>query len=204
MRQSERDLLERATARYQQQVRRAGEYLSSHGITEGVAHTLRLGVVAEPLSGHEDYQDMLAIPYITPNGVVDMRFRRLDQGDGPKYLSLPGHSPRLYNTSALLRAGESVSITEGEMDAAVLDYLVGLPAVGVPGASMWKSHYPRVFADFRTVYVWGDGDSAGAEFAKKVVREIGAIMVRVPEGHDVSSLYMAEGVAGVKSRAGLA
>lgn len=200
MKQSERDLLEKATARYAEHVTGAAEYLGAHGIIEQVARAVRLGVVVDPIQGHEDYVGMLAIPYVTPNGVVDMRFRRLDEGSGPKYLSLPGHSPRLYNTPAILRAGDAISITEGEMDALVLDHLAGIPAVGIPGASMWKPHYPRVFADFRTVYVWGDGDSAGVEFAKRIVREVAAIMVRVPEGHDVASLYMSEGVDGIRRR----
>ncbi len=46
----------------------------------------RLGFVANPETGHEIYQGKLAIPYITPSGVIDIRFRSLNNDSGPKYL----------------------------------------------------------------------------------------------------------------------
>jgi len=34
-----------------------------------------LGVVVDPLPGHEQFLGRVAIPYVTPSGVVDIRFR---------------------------------------------------------------------------------------------------------------------------------
>ena len=61
----------------------------------------RLGFVANPETGHEPYAGKLAIPYITPSGVIDIRFRSLSNDSGPKYLSRPGATTHIFNVMAL-------------------------------------------------------------------------------------------------------
>jgi hypothetical protein len=48
--------------------------------------------VVDPIAGHELGEGMLSIPYITPAGVVGIKFRRLDEGT-PKYLWPTGQKP---------------------------------------------------------------------------------------------------------------
>ena len=96
----------------------------------------RLGYVADPLRGHDAYKGMLAIPYLRWSqefgwSVVSIRFRRLDD-QKPKYLTVAGDRPRLYNTTALLKQSPRIAITEGEIDAITAE-ACGIPTVGVPG-----------------------------------------------------------------------
>jgi DNA primase len=120
---------------------------------------------------------------------VDIRFRSIN-GEEPKYMGMPGTETRLYNVSALHRASEFIAVCEGEIDAITLDYKCGIPSVGVPGANSWKRHYSKLLLDFQTIYVFADGDQPGSDFAKKLAREIqGVVVINMPDGHDVNSIY---------------
>ena len=98
---SQRELLAKATENYAESLSEALPYLASRGITEETARMFRLGFVATPEAGHEPYLGKLAIPYLTPSGVVDIRFRSLNNDSGPKYLSRPGASTHIFNVNAL-------------------------------------------------------------------------------------------------------
>lgn len=207
--QKGRDTLERATTQYQEDVAEIADYLLARGIDGATAQRFRLGYVARPIIGHEQYAGRLAIPYITPAGVVDIRFRCVedhhckDHGHG-KYLSQPGHKTRLYNTPAILSAGDTIAITEGELDAIILNK-IGIHAVGVPGAQAWQNdYYPRIFADFGDVLIFGDSDEAGRNFSRGVARDLtDATIIELPAGMDVNDIYLVEGADGVLHRAGL-
>lgn len=148
-----------------------------------------MGVVHEPLTGHEQYKGRLAIPYLTRSGVVDLRFRSMDASE-PKYMGLTGASTHLFNVRALFKPSTHVSVCEGEIDAITLDYVCDIPAVGVPGVNNWKKHYSRLLMDFDKVFLFADGDSAGQEFAKSLTRELNnLIVVQMPDGEDVNSMY---------------
>ena len=192
--------LEDASYLYNSQVGEAENYLAARGIPLTVAMDYRLGVVTEPYSGsHNKYVGRLSIPYITRAGVVTMRFRCLDPHDCKavkcaKYLGIRATDVPLYNVNALFNKSDRLIITEGELDALVCSSLVGVPAVGCPGSNGWKPHFTRAVADFHTVVVIGDGDSAGREMVKKLEEEIAnAVGIVLPEGHDINSLYLEEG-----------
>lgn len=57
----QREQLENATAYYQAQVLEAKDYLLARGITGPIAGSARLGVVVNPLLGHEQMAGRLAI-----------------------------------------------------------------------------------------------------------------------------------------------
>jgi DNA primase len=83
-------------------------------------------------------------------------------------------------------------VTEGEFDAMVLTML-GLPAVAIPGAKAWRPHHRDMLSGFSRIYVWGDPDDAGAEFAQKVSSQMRtAIKVKLRDG-DVTDTYLAGG-----------
>lgn len=201
---SQRESLAKATDHYASHLPTVVvEYLRGRGFTEQVARTFRLGYVGDPLLGDEDYRGRLTIPYITPSGVIDIRYRALSDG-GPKYMSRPGSTTHLFNVVDLLEPSDYIAICEGEMDTIVASGLCGIPAVGVPGANNWKDHFPLLFSDFRRVVVLCDGDQAGREFGKRVAKEIdGALVVTMPDGKDVNDVYLSEGQDGVRRRAGL-
>ena len=191
---SQKESLTKAAKYYHSALAEAEEYLAGRGITMEQATRARLGVVLEPLTGHEAYLNRLAIPYITRSGVVDIRFRSMDLSE-PKYMGMAGATTHLYNVGAFFRATSYISICEGEIDTITLDTVCGIPAVGVPGVNNWKKHYTRLLQDFDKVFLFADGDSAGADFAKSLSRELGnLVVVNMPEGEDVNSMYRKNGV----------
>lgn len=185
--------LAKAVQKYKGSIHLAEDYLARRGLTLEDANTAHLGVVEEPLPSHEQYRGRLVIPYLTPTGVVDIRFRAMGPEE-PKYMGLPGTHTRLYNVIALQEAGDFIAVCEGEIDALTLHYKCGIPAVGVPGATAWKKHYTRILQDFEKVYVFADGDQPGSDFAKNIAKELQSVVtLQMPEGEDVNSQFLQYG-----------
>jgi hypothetical protein len=147
---SQKELLEKAAYSYCQHIPVAEEYLEQRGISLDEAGEALLGVVVDPLPSHEAFEGRLAIPYVTPAGVVDIRFRAMGLEE-PKYMGLPGTQTRLYNVNGIHDAESYIAICEGELDTIIMHYKVGIPAIGVPGANAWKKHYNRLLHDFGTI-----------------------------------------------------
>lgn len=201
---SQRRYLESATQAYHDQLEHAEAYLLERGIPLSVAATYHLGVVVDPLPGDSDFVNRLSIPYWTMAGVVDLRFRALLPDQSPKYLSRPSASTTLYNVNALHKESPVIAVCEGELDTIVMDALVGVPSVGVPGANNYKDHYRLLLEDYEQVIVMCDGDQAGREFGKRVAADVdGATVIHLPDGMDVNELYLAEGADGVRKLAGV-
>lgn len=157
------------------------------------ARQIQLGVVVDALPGQEQFTGRLAIPYVTPSGTVDIRFRAMGPEE-PKYLGFPGTQTRMFNVRALHEAYDSIAVCEGEIDAITLHYKCGIPAVGVPGVNSWKPHYNRLLQDFSTIYIFADGDQPGIDFAKSLAKELGnVITIQMPEGEDVNSIFLRNG-----------
>ena len=182
----------------------AWAYLAGRGITEEMATSLLLGLVSadtEPI--YADMVGRLAIPYITPSGVVSIRFRCIEDHDcheheqqhgwHKKYLQVKGSDDHLYNVGALHERHPAIGITEGEFDAAITDEHV-LPCVGVPGATKWKPYWSRLFEDFERVYVIGDGDAAGRKFVDKLTELLPNVHpVVMPPDQDANSFFVENG-----------
>lgn len=180
----------------------AQAYLTSRGFGPGVAATFRLGAALNPPLGFERYRGRLSIPYLTPAGVVNFRFRCLEQhncseaGHG-KYTGLEGLETNLFNVMDTKKSADAICVCEGELDAITLS-MCGIPAVAVPGATAWKKHYGRCLEDFTRVLVLGDPDDAGKGLNKKLIHDVRAVPVRLPKGEDVNSLYVKEGPDGLR------
>ena len=202
-RDSQKELLELAVRKYQDAIYQAEDYLRSRGITIEVARLARLGVVAEPEVGHEQFQGRLSIPYITKTGVVDLRFRSLNPAVEPKYMGMTGAETKMYNVLDIDRAGDWIGVCEGELDTLTMSRCVGVPCVGVPGANSWKKHYTRLLADFERVFVFADGDQPGKEFANSLARELPVTIVSFPDGEDVNSAYTKYGAEFIRDKIGL-
>jgi DNA primase len=197
---SQKKHLQEAVEKYNQNLSLAEDYLLQRGLTLKDGNRYLLGVVTDPLPGHELYKDRLVIPYITRTGIVDIRFRSMDNTE-PKYLGLPGASTHLFNVSALFRADDWIAVCEGEIDTITLDTKVGFPTIGVPGANNWKKHYYKLLADFERIIIFADGDQAGQDFARQLAKELGTVtIISMPEGEDVNSIYVAKGADYFKSK----
>jgi hypothetical protein len=175
------------------------------------ARFFRLGVVVDPLPGHEQYRGMLAIPYEAPYGVVGMKFRCLLDHDckavhKTRYLNPAGNELRLFNTADLFRNEEYLAISEGEIDA-VTSHLAGIPTVGAPGATSWKPEFTRMIRGYKAVYVYADNDDGGTgleKFAEPLAALIqNARVILLPEGHDVNSFVQENGYDALKELIGV-
>jgi DNA primase len=203
---AQRQFFESAASTYQSDLAAdtsAQAYLEKRGFSPQDAATFRLGVVNRPLVGHEGYRGRLVIPYITPAGVVNMRFRCLRKHDCkaencPKYLGPEDRKANLYNVLDLKKDSSFVGITEGELDAMTLS-ICGIPAVGVPGVEGWEPYFARCLADFDVIYSFADGDTAGRKFSKFLAKEAKARIVRLPQGQDVNSIYQEGGPDAVRA-----
>jgi len=195
-------LLLEAAQRYAQAISPAAlSVLEERGISDAVAAMFQLGTITEPINGHEMYEGWISIPYITAGGsCVGFKFRRVDEGK-PKYGSPTGQKAHLYNVVDVTIMSPYIVICEGELDTVITSGVLGIPAVGVPGVAAWKSHFPKLFGGYETVYVVGDNDikedgsNPGAEFAKRVANEVmNSTIVTLPAGMDINDYYLKHGV----------
>lgn len=211
----QRQLLQEATSAYHANL--SGSPAEGHLADRGLltkfvkdkTDRFRLGYVDDPLPGHDMYKGMLAIPYIRRDdegewSVVSMRFRCLEdhehQGHG-KYNTVSGDRPRLFNTTALLRPGPRMLVTEGEIDALTAQ-VYGFDAVAVPGASSWQTHFREPLLGYETVFILADGDKPGMDFARKVANALpNGRIIPCPPGEDVNSwITTSEGFNQFKER----
>lgn len=177
-------------------------YLARRGISPQAATQFRLGVATSPLAGHESYRGRLCVPYLTPSGPVNLRFRCLkshdcSQSSCAKYLSLPDANTNLFNVLDLKKDSPFICVAEGEIDTMSLS-LAGLPAVGVPGVDTWQKHFSRCLEDFEVIYAFGDGDKAGSKFSNFLARETRARPIRMPAGRDVNDIFREKGPDGLR------
>ncbi|MFF8629662.1 toprim domain-containing protein [Streptomyces werraensis] len=191
-----------------------------------VADKFGLGYVGSALTGHEQRSGMLVIPYLRPaggpHGTATIRFRCIadecvrdedgeylaptrkenHRGHG-KYMTVPGDSPRLFNTRALITSTPHIVITEGEFDAMVWE-AVGVPAIAYQGTSSWRDHFIPPLRGIETVYIIADGDKPGMEAAEKLAALLpNAKVVVLGEGHDSNSYLHEYGAVALRERIGL-
>lgn len=201
---SQKVALKMAAKRYEEALTvEAARYLLARGIEKETAATFRLGVVDDPDPAHFNYRGMLSIPYLGhDNEPVAIRFRCMKNHDHRanyhgKYNSVAGGANRLFNVGEIIRQAESgsssIHLTEGEIDAMTLNQ-AGFPAIAAPGAATWEQRHSVMLAGFDKVYIWGDPDSAGAEFVQKVEAGLrgSGVPIRLTEG-DVNDVYVQGG-----------
>lgn len=192
----------------------AARYLvEERGFRLSEIEPFRLGYVEHPEPGHEDYRGRLVIPYLRrgpgPDGewsVAALKFRALPGMSGPKYLGLHGElgKPHLYNTVDIVNYETSVAITEGEIDAVAAHVMVGVPAVGIPGATNWAPAWGPILRSVPRVWILSDGDPAGRSFSTAIrTRVPQAVPVPMPDGEDVNSTALSLGPEWIRERMGL-
>jgi len=198
--EKQRNLLTDVAQRYSKSRNEAtASYLQGRGISQQVADTYLLGSVVDPASGHELGEGMLSIPYMTPSGVVGMKFRRLDNGT-PKYLWPTGQKVGLFNVNDLHKHSDTIAICEGEIDTIILSGVVGIPSVGVAGVSQWKPWFKNLFEPYLRVLIFADNDvkedgrNPGQELAKRIKEELDkATVVHLPPNADVNDVLLQHG-----------
>jgi DNA primase len=199
---SARKQLAKLVQTFHEQVGGAQNYLSERGIGEAAVERFLLGFVAE--SDNPSIVNRLAIPYLTPAGPVNVKFRCLaehsckEAGHG-KYIYIEGSGHNLYNAQTLLTA-ERVVLVEGELDAVAAE-MAGVAAVAYPGTQTWdgNKHWRFCFDSVTDLVVVADGDDPGRKSAKRVAESLlnaidGTVrVVYLPEGEDTNSFLVANG-----------
>lgn len=184
-------LLEENSLAYTRQMNTAGvQYLTDRGIGKQTALYFQIGMVVDPLPGDDLFRGRLSIPYISPSGVVAVKYRALDNSE-PKYLTSSGATmKRLYNTRVLLDPHLTVYLCEGELDT-ITAAQAGLPAVGIPGINQWEKRFARAFRN-RRVVVLADGDDSGQGlgFAEKVMADVDSCGIVLFDGTDVNKFFV--------------
>ncbi|MFF4818061.1 hypothetical protein ACFY2K_26150 [Kitasatospora sp. NPDC001309] len=211
-----KEFLETATAQYAKALRGhvgAEAFLAKRfgPRAQDSAISFRLGVVDDPLPGHEMYRGMLAIPYETPYGVVGIKFRCLQDHDCKavhknRYLNPAGFEHRIYNTPALFSPLPYLAISEGEIDG-ITSQLARIPTIGAPGATSWKPAFTRMIRGYDVVFIYADNDDGGVgleKFANPLAEKIsGARIILMPEGHDVNSYVQENGYDALRELVGI-
>lgn len=163
-------------------------YARAKGLPADFLETL--GVSDVLLGRHRD-EPAVRMPYYDADGSeVAVRYRTALTGDrrfrwrrGSKV-----HSYGLWRLDDAREAGY-VWIVEGESDTQTL-WHYGEPALGIPGASVWKDEWKEHVKDL-TVFVWKEPDQGGKTFVEKVGASLpDALVVAPPEGRkDVNEIH---------------
>ncbi len=195
----QRRYLERATLTYAENLDDAAGWLAGRGLDLEFARSKGLGVVRDPLPGHEHLTGYLAIPYLTNVGPVTITFRCLKDHNCKE---IPHHSKmgkkkgsetRLYGVQSLDWADEWCVLCEGEIDALTYQQ-IGVPAVAAPGAEVWLEHWNNVFEDFSRVYLAMDGDKAAEDLWNNATENLSnVIKMQMPDDEDVNSMFLKSG-----------
>lgn len=182
----------------------AAGYLNSRGISEEAAKMFQLGCVPRG----QEYAGRLSIPYITPTGVVAIKYRCTIEEHGDhkavscvKYMSESGCGIHLYNARALIGEADTVVLTEGELDAIVVQAYCGFPAVAYPGVDTWKKqeHWRLCFDGVAEVVIIADGDKTGRDAASRVQQSLSTVaflsarVVDMPDGMDANTFVAKHG-----------
>lgn len=192
-------------------------YFEGRGFTLQHAITHGIGYVRDPAPGHEHNAGRLSIPFVSPTGIVQIKFRCIephdcDEGGCIKYFGMNGAGAWMYNTRAFLADSPVIAITEGEMDALAVQCHTGIPAIGFPGTNAAladgqakNQHWYRAFTGYSRVLVVGDGDKAGRKAAQGIAKNITqADVLHLPDGEDANSLLTKpRGIERFREMAGL-
>lgn len=206
---AQRQSLEALASRFEQSQSKLRPYLTGRGLA-GAAEPFRLGYV-DPAEGvPRRYWHRMAVPYLTPTGVVQIRYKCILDHDHKavscsKMLGDSGVEVTLYNPAAVLDATGPVVLVEGEPDVWAVQTLAGLPAVGIPGAQAWKRHpyWSRCFVGHDLILV-SDGDAAGDSLAETISADLPELHhVRLPDDTDSGDLLQREDAAEFRRRLGL-
>ncbi|MFD9792317.1 toprim domain-containing protein [Streptomyces sp. NPDC059070] len=202
--------LDQAAATYQKQLAGspAAEYLKKRGLSPDSVQSFRLGYVANPLSGHERYAGLLAIPYINRQGTVAIRYRCISDHDckeinkHSKYTREPGDDAKIYNVLTLTLPVARIAVCEGEIDT-ITAWQAGIPAIGVAGAQNWRPIFNRLVRGYSEFVTLADGDEAGLRLGD-CIREMNehATTRQMPTGLDVNQFYNEYGSQALLEKAG--
>jgi len=156
------------------------DFLQRHGVSDGFN------------GSGKQRRPCVDVQYSNKSGEVVAVRKRLNL-DGPiRFKWRRGDHPPLYGLPYLeeVRSIGWVILLEGESDCWTL-WRHQIPALGVPGASMWKSEYAALLEGVE-VYLWHEPDGGGDGLLKAISVDLPELkLIEAPQGaKDPSELYM--------------
>jgi len=115
------------------------------------------------------------IPYPDPDGtVVAVRFRTALEG--ARFHWRKGDHVLPYGLERLSQAREAgwVLLVEGETDCWTA-WMLGLPALGIPGKSTWRSEWAKYLAGIEVVCVWQE--PSAEDLVDRIARDLPDVLV---------------------------
>ena len=96
--------------------------------------------------------DSITIPYYWSDTLINLRHRLISPNGNGKYRpEIKGLSTAIFNADAI-KDEEWIVLVEGEFKAMVL-WQNGIPSIGIPGASIFKDKWLKLFSSMQTIYV---------------------------------------------------
>jgi hypothetical protein len=151
----------------------------------------KLGINRTQLSG----TSVVRMPYMDEAGRVLAARMRLSMKGNPKYVWRGGDKPSLYGLWRLADySGRYVCLVEGESCSQTL-WLHDFPALGLPGANIWKESWASYFERFERIYVLIEPDSGGEAILNwlrtSAIRDR-VRLIRLNGFKDASALYLSD------------
>ncbi|MEJ5385314.1 MAG: AAA family ATPase [Fimbriimonadales bacterium] len=154
----------------------------------------------------------VAIPYLDADGnQVATRYRHALEGEN-RFSWARGNRPCMYGlwNLPLWDDSETVYLCEGETDALTL-WHAGMPALGIPGASVWREAWWEPLKRFARICIIPDADAAGRQLLEKLGHtcplelQERVRVLELPEGvKDANELYLQVGGDGERFREAIA
>jgi len=142
----------------------------------------------------------VAIPYFARDGFVSaVQFRKALTGDD-RFVWRSGDTVILYGLWRINEwdTADTLYLCEGTSDTWTM-WSADYPALGIPGAKVWKSDWWKELEEFQRIVLVADTDSAGGKLVEKLYHTVPmelssrVYVLRLPDGvKDVNELWIRE------------
>lgn len=120
------------------------------GLTDDTIENFKVGYcTACPTSS---YSDSITIPYYWHEKLINLRHRLNSPNGQGKYRPEAAGLPTAIFNADIIKSEDWLVLVEGEFKAMILDQNA-LPAIGIPGATIFKEKWLKLFSTEQTVYV---------------------------------------------------
>lgn len=174
------------------------EYLKKRKLEESTIHKFQL----------KNYDGSIAFPYYQNGVLIGCKTRKPEKhtkGGLPKYLSIPGSKPGLFNIDNV-EMDKPLIICEGELDCMVISQagFENVVSVGAGANSLTDliEQYRDFLDKFDSLIIFSDCDEAGGKmdnvFFKAFSGKVALIDKAIMNGKDANETYLRDGREGIE------
>jgi twinkle protein len=172
------------------------EYLKKRKLEDPTIHSFKL----------QNHNGSIAFPYLQNDLMIGCKTRKPQKHvEGPKYLSLTGSKPGLFNYDGV-DTDKPLIICEGEFDCMII-YQAGyqnVVSIGAGANSLTDliEQYKGFLDSFDSLIIFSDNDEAGAnmdkDFLKAFPEKVKLVDKVIMHGKDANEEYLKAGAEGIK------